>query len=344
MTAAPSDVQRALDAAVGPLPPAAGPDRRALDEALRDALSGGKRFRPRLVAAVHDALGGTARTAVAEVGAAVELLHTAFLVHDDVIDGDDLRRGRPSTPGRFRAEALGHGATPQGAESYARAASVLVGDLALSHALRAVALCEVDAGTRASLLDLFDTALRVSATGELADVRLSLGVAEPTLAEVLAMEAHKTAAYSFELPMQAGAALAGAESGVVDGVGRVGRLLGVAYQLLDDLEGVFGDPEGTGKAPLGDLREGKRTPLIVHAQGSATWGRVSPYLGRADLGPADAARVRNALEEGGSRAFVEELARRHLREAAEESGLLGLPPDLVHDVGAVSSDRPAGAA
>lgn len=346
MTGTPTALQRALDAAVAPGDGAAasGPDPRALDDALRDALSGGKRFRPQLVVRVHDALGGHAGPAVEQVGAAVELLHTGFLVHDDVIDGDDVRRGRPSTPGRFRALALAQGATRSGAEGYALAGAVLVGDLALSHALRALALCDVDTTTRALLLDLFDTALRVSAAGELADVRLSLGVGDPTLDEVLTMAAHKTAAYSFVLPMQAGAVLAGADPDTVVGVGRVGHLLGVAYQLLDDLDGVFGDPEGTGKRTLGDLREGKRTPLIVHARQSPTWDRVSGFLGRSDLGAADAARVRHALEEGGSRAFVEDLARRHLGEAAEHALRLGLSTDLIHDVGAVSQRRATGAA
>ncbi|WP_193608131.1 polyprenyl synthetase family protein [Nocardioides lijunqiniae] len=337
---------RALEAALAPGPGGSptGPDRAALDEALRDALSGGKRFRPLLVACVHDALGGTAGAAVPQVGAAVELLHTGFLVHDDVIDGDDLRRGRPSTPGRFRADAVKAGASPSGADTYARAAAILVGDLALSHAMRAVALCEVDRAGRALLLELFDAALRVSAAGELADVRLSLGLEDPTLAEVLTMEACKTAAYSFELPMQAGAVLAGADPDTVTGVGRVGHLLGIAYQLLDDLDGVFGDPSGTGKEPFGDLREGKRTPLVVHARRTPTWGRISGYLGRGDLGAADAARVRHALEESGSRTFVEDLAGEHLREAQAHAARLGLPTDLIHDVGAVSSGRATGAA
>src|SRR4051812_37474017 len=87
--------------------------------ARREATHGGKRFRPGLVALVHDGLGGTADAAVPVVAAAVELLHTALVVHDDVIDGDDTRRGRHSVPGRFRAEAAEAGAGPRAAGTYA---------------------------------------------------------------------------------------------------------------------------------------------------------------------------------------------------------------------------------
>ena len=346
MSSLPGALQQALDSLLAPRRDAfvAGPDQAALDDALREALVGGKRFRPRLVAGVHDALDGHAGLAVEQIGAAVELLHTCFLVYDDVIDGDEVRRGRASILGRFRALALAAGATTEGADTYARAASVLVGDLALSHALRGVAVCEVDAATRGQLIDLFDAALRVSAVGELADVRLSLGLADPSLTEVLTMEVQKTAAYSFELPMQAGAVLAGAQSTVVEAVGDVGRSLGIAYQLLDDLEGVFGDPRDTGKSALGDLREGKRTPLIVHARRTPSWDRIRPYLGRPDLDAAAAVSVRRALEDGGSRAFVEDLADEHLRAAAELAVLVGLPTDLLREAVGVTDDRAAGAA
>ncbi len=84
---------------------AAGPDHARLWDALTAATEGGKRFRPALVVATHDAFGGTAAAAAADVGAAVELLHTAFVIHDDVIDGDDVRRGRPNVSGTFHARA-----------------------------------------------------------------------------------------------------------------------------------------------------------------------------------------------------------------------------------------------
>ncbi len=103
------------------------------------ASEGGKRFRPFLVSAVHGCLGGSRPDAVAAVGAAVELLHTAFVVHDDVIDGDAVRRGRPSIPAWFEASAARAGTDPARARTYGLAGAILTGDLALAAAVRAVA-------------------------------------------------------------------------------------------------------------------------------------------------------------------------------------------------------------
>lgn len=198
-------------------------DAQVLRDALASAGSGGKRFRPRLVRSVHDLLGGDAGPAVDQVADAVEMLHTAFIVHDDVIDGDDLRRGAPSTPGRFHADALRVGAPAAAARSFATAGAILTGDLALGAAMRAVASAPVPRERMLQLLDLFDHTLAVSAAGELADVRLSLGCEEPTLQEALSVAEQKTAVYSFSLPMQCGAVLADSSDRLVDGLGRIGR-------------------------------------------------------------------------------------------------------------------------
>ncbi|WP_162794418.1 polyprenyl synthetase family protein [Nocardioides houyundeii] len=319
-------------------------DDAALETALSRAGTGGKQFRPRLVHTIHDLLDGRAGGAVAQVADAVELLHTAFLVHDDVIDGDDVRRGRPSAAGAFRSAATRAGASASGADSYALTGAVLTGDLALADALRAVATAPVPPSTVRRLLDLFDHALRVSAAGELADVRLSLGLEEPTMEEVLTMAEHKTAVYSFQLPLQCGAVLADASPEVVAGLGEIGRRVGVAFQLIDDLVGMFGTPEQTGKAAVSDLREGKRTPLIVHARTTAAWTTVRRHLGDPRLTEQDAERVRAALRAGGSHAFVSDLAAEHLAAAARHTVALGLPAGLVERVGDVSGMLREGAA
>ncbi|GAB2877015.1 polyprenyl synthetase family protein [Nocardioides pacificus] len=352
----PADVQGVLDrvladgAARGAT---LGEDHVALWTALADATRGGKRFRPALVAAVHDCLvpdaDEEARAAVAAVGAAVELLHTAFVIHDDVIDGDDTRRGRPSVPGRFIGDIRERGAEPRAARGYAVAGALLTGDLALAAAIRTVATCPAPPEVIRALLDLFDHALHVSAVGELADVRMSLDLGRadpslgPSLGEVLTMEEHKTAVYSFELPMQAGAVLAGADPATVTGLGQVGRQLGVAFQLLDDLLGVFGDPARTGKSALGDLREGKRTPLIVHARTTTTWPEIAAHLGDPALSEQQADVVRRALEAGGSRAFIEQLAQGYLEAAVAQAAELGAV-DLTNWVGAMSDELLKGAA
>ena len=307
---------------------ATDPEHARLWEALPSATEGGKRFRPALVTAAHDALGGTCSAAAVEVGAAVELLHTAFVIHDDVIDGDDLRRGRLNVSGTFHAYALRSGVAPDDADAFGRTAGILAGDLALAAAIRAVATCGAPTEVTHRLLDLFDAALHTTAAGELADVRLAVGVGTASLAASLAMEEQKTSAYSFALPLQAGALLAGADDRTVARLGEAGRTMGIAFQLVDDLLGVFGDPTRTGKSVTSDLRTRKQTPLLAHAQATPEWERIRPYVGR-ELTVDELDETRRLLTISGSRRFVEELAEAHLTTARAVVEQLGIPADLL---------------
>ena len=304
------------------------PEHARLWEALAAATEGGKRFRPALVTAAHDALGGSCLAAAVEIGAAVELLHTAFVIHDDVIDGDDLRRGRPNVSGTFHAHALTSGAASEDAGAFGRTAGILAGDLALAAAIRAVATCGASTEVTHRLLDLFDAALHTTAAGELADVRLSLSIETASLSESLAMEEQKTSAYSFALPLQAGALLAGAGETTVARLGEAGRMLGIAFQLVDDLLGVFGDPKETGKSATSDLRTRKQTPLLAHARSTPEWEQIWPYLGR-DLTDDELAETRWLLTTSGSRRFVEDLAEAHRSTARAVVEELGMSADLL---------------
>ncbi|MDX6301881.1 MAG: geranylgeranyl diphosphate synthase, type [Nocardioidaceae bacterium] len=296
---------------------------------LTAASRGGKRVRPALLEAGYRAWGGTDARAVSRLAAAIELMHTALVIHDDVIDGDERRRGRLNVSGWHAAQARERGTDPARAREYGAAAGILAGDLALTGALRAVATCPAPTSTVHRLLDLFDLALHATAAGELADVRLSLGVEAASVEETLLMAEHKTAVYSFALPLQAAAVLAEAPPAAVAAAGRTGRLLGTAFQLVDDLLGVFGDPTVTGKSRLSDLAAGKQTSLIVHARSTATWRLISRYVGDPALTEEQAVTVRALLQASGSRAFVEQLAARQARQAVAAAEDAGLPAELV---------------
>jgi geranylgeranyl diphosphate synthase type II len=229
--------------------------------------------------------------------------------------------------GTFRAQALASGAAPADADGFGRTAGILAGDLALAAAIRAVATSGAPAPVVDRLLDLFDSALHTTAAGELADVRLSLhGTA--SLPESLAMAEQKTSAYSFALPLQAGALLAGADQRTVAGLGEAGRVLGTAFQLLDDLLGVFGDPARTGKSTTSDLRTRKQTPLLAHARSTPEWERIRTYVGR-DLTDTELLEVRRLLTTSGSRGFVEELVESQLSTVREVVERLGVPAGLL---------------
>ncbi|WP_181431171.1 polyprenyl synthetase family protein [Curtobacterium sp. MCBD17_021] len=292
---------------------------------LRRASMGGKRFRPRMVLTSYTALGGDDVHAASQVAAAYELLHTALVVHDDVIDRDWSRRGRPNVAGSFRDTATTGGLPLPTAEHRGTSAAVIAGDLALAAAPRFIEASGVTGERRSRLLDLFDDAVFASAAGEMADVDLALGVM-PTVDEVLQMERAKTSVYSFEAPLQSGAVLAGAPEPVVASLGAFGREIGIAYQIVDDLLGVFGNEGSTGKTAIGDLREGKRTMLIAYAATTDCWPDLAPYLGDPDLTEERAAGLRDLLVECGARDAALDRVRDHTALARAE--LAGLPCEL----------------
>ncbi len=305
---------------------------------LESNTMGGKRFRPRLVMAAYEGLGGTDSEAAAYVGAAFELLHTALIVHDDVIDRDFSRRGIPNVSGSYRDIATTAGIPIPTAEHRGMSAAVIAGDLALFNSYRLIDRSGVAGDVRERLLQIMDDALFASAAGELIDVDFSIAATMPGVDDVVRMERLKTAVYSFESPLEAGAVLAGAPEPVVIALGRYGREVGIAYQIVDDLLGVFGLEEETGKTTIGDLREGKRTVLIAHATTTRAWGGIRPFIGKADLTLDEAAFVRGQLDAGGSRRYTEELAESYATRAIAIVDESDIPDQLRAELSSVAAD------
>ena len=249
------------------------------------------------------------------VGAALELFQAAALVHDDVMDDSDTRRGRPAAHRRFarRHDAEGW-AGPS--DAFGQAVAILLGDLALIEADRAfdAAVAPVAGARRAAAQDVFDRMRTEVIAGQYLDV---LAQAAPWGADPVADEARartvvraKSARYSVEHPLALGAVLAGAGADALAGLRAAGLALGEAFQLRDDLLGVFGDPAATGKPAGDDLREGKRTVLVARAVGradDADRATLLGALGRRDLADTDVRRLRDLLHRTGAVQEVEEL-------------------------------------
>ena len=302
-----------------------GPRYVTLWETLEKNSAGGKRFRPAMVLAAYEALGGTDSETAAYVGAAFELLHTALIVHDDVIDRDFIRRGGPNVSGSYRDLAQTAGIPIPTAEHRGLSVAVIAGDLALFNAFRLLDRSGVSGELRERLHEILDEAMFASAAGELLDVDFSLHPDPPSVEDIVDMERLKTAVYSFETPLQAGAVLAGADEAAVQALGSFGRNLGIAYQIVDDLLGVFGDEGDTGKSTLGDLREGKRTVLIAYAATTEQWPQIEPSFGDPELDEDGAQRIRDLLEESGARRYAEALARDFANRAWEQLASSALP-------------------
>lgn len=290
-----------------------------------DGAIGGKLLRPRLLIESHRALTGGHGTvdhddedAVVELATAVELLHYSFLLHDDVIDGDMMRRGRPNLVGALAlaADRPFRGAIPSPrAQHWGRSGALLMGDLLLTGAVLGFARVPVGAETRARLLDLLEHVVTETVAGELADVGLGDGVLDAELPAILRMTARKTAVYSFELPLRAAAILSGCTRAAEDALAEAAGHIGLAYQLQDDLMSVFGDAREHGKDPRSDLREGKETAIIAYARMTSAWSAIAPRFGAQDLTPAEASLLVSRLRACGAEAFVETLIAERLQEA-----------------------------
>jgi geranylgeranyl diphosphate synthase type I len=281
-----------------------GGDMGAIAEALRSlVMRGGKRLRAVLLAASYEGCRGEGGSlAVSAAGAALELLQAYLLVHDDWMDGDDVRRGGPSVPAMMR-ERL---------PAYADAASVLAGDLASAWAQES--LLELELPPARVLLAARELARmqREVIHGQVLDVASHARDAR----EVEAMYALKTASYTVRGPVVMGARLAAASEARVAALAAFAQPLGVAFQLRDDVLGTFGDPRVTGKPAGSDLLKGKRTALLVDALGDARAAEaLRRVLGRPEASEAEHRAAVAAVEASGARARVEERIDTLTREA-----------------------------
>ena len=273
----------------------------ALDEISRLAFAGGKRTRPEFVHLGWIAAGGGpfAQEAV-DMGAAFELLHVSALVHDDVIDGALLRRGRPTTHVHVAGLHVSQDWAGE-ARRVSEGAAVLIGNIAL-------ALADQALGSLEPLAREEWTRVRVEVNaGQYLDlVGAAMRRTDPDHA--LNVMTLKTAKYTVERPLRMGAAATGnASMGLMSVLSSFGLELGVAFQLRDDVLGVFGEEEVTGKPVGDDLREGKATLLMAHARSHATeeQARLLAVVGDPGLSAAQVTEIQQVIRDTGALRLVE---------------------------------------
>jgi geranylgeranyl diphosphate synthase type I len=263
-------------------------------------LSGGKRLRPAFCHWAYVGAGGADEARSTDAGAALELLHGFALIHDDVMDGSDRRRGR-ATIHRAFAERHVQGAWGGEDRRFGEGVAILVGDLAFVYADRL--LGEVPPPAR-RVWDELRTELNI---GQYLDL---VGTArrDIDLEGARRIATYKSGKYTVERPLHLGAALAGRLDELAEPMTAYGLPLGEAFQLRDDLLGAFGDAETIGKPVGDDLREGKPTPLLAIAAARAGDAdrALLARVGDRDLGDADIAAIGDVLERTGAVAEIED--------------------------------------
>jgi geranylgeranyl diphosphate synthase type I len=323
-----------------------GEDARRLVEHARVSVSGGKRFRASFCwwgyLALREPAGAAEAAALMRACASLELLHASALVHDDYMDASDVRRGRPATHRAFEALHREQGWNASAAQ-YGASAAILLGDLLLSWSDELLRTCGLPSERVLDALRYFDLTRTEVVAGQFLDVSAQArGATDVDLA--MQVVRYKSAKYSIERPLHIGAALAGATPETVDRLTRFGLPLGEAFQLRDDLLGVFGDPEVTGKPAGDDLVEGKRTVLIALALdglGATERAHLDASLG-SPLTGTEVTELRTLITSSGAAEKVEEMILELTDQALtalDEAHLRDEARDVLRSLAAAATQR-----
>ena len=293
-----------------------------LDSLAALVLAGGKRLRPAFCAAGVLAAGGSLEASgLVDAAAALELLHTFALVHDDVMDGSRTRRGMPAVHARFEAEHLQEqlrGETRRFGEGIA----ILVGDFAFVYA------DVLMRGAASAAIALWDEMRIELCVGQSLDL---IGAAHRSTDLDFAhrIARYKSAKYTIERPLHLGAALAGGLDALREPLSAIGLPLGTAFQMRDDILGVFGETSTTGKPVGDDLREGKPTPMLAIAANNADAAglRLLDRIGDPNLDDLEVKHLQELFETTGARREIERSIQAHVDEAERCIVAAGLPSE-----------------
>jgi geranylgeranyl diphosphate synthase type II len=281
-------------------------------------LRGGKRLRPYLTYLAYHGAGGR-EVDIAPVAASQELFHQFLLIHDDIIDRDLVRHGGINVAGKYYHDFQDRPIADAEARHYGDSYALLAGNASCALGLQAISSSGFNAETKLAALQCVHQMLFEEMGGQLTDVSVSIpGGAPATLEQLLRVARYKTAAYSFITPLKLGAIMAGGPAQLQGQLQEFGESLGIAFQLADDLLGVYGDEKSLGKPILSDISEGKHTLLIHYALAGATSRQAAALRriwGSHTAGEAELAEARDLLTATGAQAKVTALADQHLQAA-----------------------------
>ncbi len=295
------------------------------------SLAGGKRMRPRMALLAYQAFGGTTPGEIAPLAIALELLHQFLLIHDDIIDRDAIRHGVANMTGRYDQHYGSLISQPHERRHFAQSAALLAGDVLHGAAHTMLATSTLPQQRLQKVQAAFGQAVFEVGGGELLDTESTFRSHDHI--ETLAIGKYKTASYSFVAPLLIGAIAADADPASCAALHIFAEDLGIAFQLRDDLLGVFGDEDTTGKSSVGDLREGKYTELIRQFRQLATAEHLAIYqevFGNKEATAAQMSALKTAITESGARTAIETLIQTYEARARKELDFLQLNP-AAHD-------------
>lgn len=286
-------------------------------EDLREfLLRGGKRLRPVSLVVAYEGVGGEEVEAAIEASISVELLHNSSLVHDDIIDRDEVRRGKKTIHAMYRDWIAETGGRAGEAEHFGLTMGILAGDSLFNMGFKALSRARFSDDVKVKALKLYVEAYEQLIDGMIMDIYLPM-VREPTVEDYLTMVRLKTGAL-FEKSIAIGSTLARATPSQLAALSQYATLAAQGFQIRDDVLGLFGREEEVGKPVGSDVREGKMTILVIRALQQASpkdRDRLRGLLGKRDLSPEDVEEARGIVKDSGALQYAERLASELVSEA-----------------------------
>lgn len=293
----------------------------AMKHARKITMSGGKRARAAFMYYGYLAAGGKNKKEMLKTSISIELIHSFLLMHDDVIDRDELRHGI-KTMHTYYAEAARKHAKNKDADHFGNSIAIIVGDILGAFGNQVLFEAKFDPKTVVRALRKMQDIVSCTAIGEAQDVYIE-NKGQATEKEVLQMYENKTAKYTIEGPLHLGAILAGANEKFLQMLSGYSIPAGIAFQIQDDILGAFGQVKKIGKPVGSDIRQGKQTILVARAFKRANQAQMRTLkrcLGNADLTERDLEQFRHVIVETGSLAYAQKMAEKLIMEAKERIG------------------------
>jgi geranylgeranyl diphosphate synthase type I len=288
-------------------------------QVLIDGMSGGKRIRGILVKLGYNLISQKHPPEIITAAVAHEIFQTAFLIHDDIIDKSVLRRGQKSAYYRL------------GNNHYGISQAICLGDLGFFLALKLVSSTEFPTAYKNRAMQSFVTAAHETALGQILDVRETHFKKSVSEKDILDIYRNKTAQYTIIEPLKLGAILAGANEKILSKIELFGENLGIAFQIQDDILGVFGDEQTVGKSVSSDIKEGKTTLLLVQARKKANLKQMDildKLYGRDKITENDFHKIKKVFIKTGALSYT----KRRVMEYTEKAKII--IPKLGSDKGA----------
>lgn len=311
-----AEINKHFDQILSEAPQIAPEAVEALEILKEYTLRKAKRLRAALFYYTYLMMGGTDKQEALRTSMFIELIQSYLLIHDDVMDQDALRRGKPTV--HFIYKDI-HAKRNYAGDSlhFGEAQAINLGDVSCHLALSIITEANFDSDKKIKALEKLNKQISTVGYGQILDV---FGAAQSVIneADVMRIHHYKTATYTYETPITVGALLMGASDGDLDILSHYAIPAGIAFQIQDDILGMFGDEDKLGKANDSDLREGKHTLLIVKALEKATPEQkkiIEDALGNKDLTDEMAEAVRKVVIETGSLEYSKQLAVNYVHQA-----------------------------